>query len=550
MRNKAMASSRSGKIKIIISVAVAVLLLLNVGLWFIPERFKKIDITANDAYTLSDGTKTFLSGLDEKITLYVLDADGSDTRYEYLLGLLDGYKNVDVKWMSSKKATHLLEPMGLTVPEDKKIPYFIVIESEKRTAYLDHYSLFSYVNSNSDLVSFISYIESMTGQDLATTNSSGYAEMSIEQYELLLDLISTYAQNDSQNAATYVSYYSSLIYDTQQYFYGEVALSKKIEEAIVDKIPTRYMLTGHGETPVGNTWLGFMLSEMGLQCKDLNTTESLEIPSDAVSVMVLAPTSDITEAEAQTLLNYLGGGGQITFITSDANLSMPNLMSVINAYGMSANSGTVGERVEVKNSTDESTVGPEAAPDPSAEPKYESTDSVTAYLNTDHDALSVLKNLSVVSKITKGNDIDISAKLEGIKTTALLTTSENCYIGEYSEEDSEMKHMILAAIAEKENGGKLLWFTGASSFLNTISSDTTEEQYVTMYGNCITVVSTAALAPLSYESTLTLPSARPYASKYLTVTDTNFVFSVIVVIVAVVAASVTGLIIWYRRKKA
>lgn len=527
---KTTVSSKGRSIKVIVAVLVSAVVLLNVAVGLIPDRYRRIDLTSADSYTLSDSTVNYLRGLDEKITLYVISADGSDVKYEYLLKRIDGAsKNIDIKWVSSEDAKALTDPLGVT---EAVTPYFVVAESDKRSMFAPYSELIAYRTDNSELMSFL-----------------GVNEMSAYEYEYYKQMLAQYAQTDSEYAESYASMLELLLYEVEMYFTGEAYISKVIEYVTVESIPTRYVLTGHGETPFSETELGYyVLGEMGLDHKELDTAANSAIPDDAVSILVIHPKYDITKDEADMFLDYLNGGGQMTFFTAEENLAMPNLMSVINAYGLSSTGGAVSEIAKVEITDGEDTEEEDEAEE--TEKQYETVyrSEVEVSVNTGHKAMSELEGQSMSPSIVGGNAIDHPAK-DGFELTPILTTSESSYIGDNT---SELAPRTLAALSESAEGGKLMWFTGAQSFTEPrLQSDVTDEQKIRVYSNIVIVISSFGLAPLTYDSELTiLPDAKFYDARLMTVTETNFTVSVIVTVVAVIILSVIGAILCYKRRKA
>jgi hypothetical protein len=547
--NKKATASKAPNLAIIIAAAVAAVILLNAVVCFIPDGIRRLDITSSDSYTLSDSTEKYLSELDEKVTLYVLDADGSDVKFEYFLDRIDNCtENLTVEWIDSERSADKLEPLG--IKPDQVAPYILICEGEKRSTAVSYAELVSYRTENSTLKSFI-----------------GSNEMTAVQYEYMKQSLATQAQSSSEYASQYAAMLEALIYDVEKYFNAEPFICRIVEYVTVDVIPARYTLTGHGETDISKTEIGYYLSEtVGMNYKTLDLTKVEKIPEDAVSIIVMAPTEDISSAEADALLSFLNGGGQMTFFTTDGNIDMPNLMSVMTAYGLSANKGTVGdaitvhvksvENIENTENTENTENGEGSADGENAdgdknesdsETKIVYVDDVGVIINTAHSSMAQLKGMNVAPVITRGNSINMTNSA-GFKLTPVLTTKDTAYVGENKE---ELGARALAAVSEKENGGTLLWFTGAESFTVPILENTDDsEQMATIYNNCALVISSLALAPFSYESTVTLPEAKYYGERLMYATETSFVLYAVVIVVLTVALSVTGIIIWYKRKKA
>ncbi len=525
--------------KPMLAVVIAAVVVLNAALCLIPDRFRRIDLTSSDSYTLSEDTLKYFGELDDKITLNVIEADGSDPKYEYFLRRVDeSSKNIDVKWLSAEDARSITDPLGVT---EYIAPYLIVAESEKRSTALFYSEVISYYTENTDLIEYVFF-----GSEV----SLGYYENIKSTLKASYD--KAVAENNSETAESDAYFLSLLAMETKMYFNGEPYICGVVEYLTVDVVPKRYVLTGHGEASFSETEMGYyILEEMGLEHTPLDTAASPAIPADAVSILVINPQNDISEAEAELFLNYLNGGGQMTFFTAEENLSMSNLMSVIRAYGLSAESGAVGEiaKIEIKGETE----GEE-----NSEPEYETVhrNLVDVHVNTAHKATAELKEMinNVTPKINNGNAISFNNELSGYTLTPILTTSESSYIGDAKD---ELAPRTVAAVSDREGGGTLLWFTGATSFTEPIlDEDVSEAVRTRVYSNIAVVISSFGLAPFTYESRYdegaegVVPEAKPYDTRLLSVNETNFLWQPLIIVIAIVIIAVVGIIFCYKRKKA
>ena len=278
-------------IKLIVVIVIAAAVVLNVAAQLIPETLRRFDVTASDSYTLSESAREYLSSIDEKVTLYVIEADGSDIKYEYLLRRIDAScKNIDVKWTSAKGAEPQLKALGLTA--EVVMPYLVIAESEKRSMVIAHAELMTYKTDNSTVASFI-------GKDT----------MTLQEYEYITQMLASQIQAGSEYASQYSSMLEALIYDIDMYFNAEAYICRIVEYVLVDIIPARYTLTGHGEKVLGELEMGYYLAEsVGLRYNTLDLTSGAPIPKDAVSIVVLDPKTDISKAEADMLIEYLDRG--------------------------------------------------------------------------------------------------------------------------------------------------------------------------------------------------------------------------------------------------
>lgn len=496
-----------------VTLVVIATLLFNTVVWLLPRSLTQKDITENGFYTLSEDVDSFLRNLDREITLYFIDADGNDQKFEYFIEhVASRSSNIILEKVGLKDSEELLAQWSLTTDHLESMGYCLIAQSEKRTEIVDYSSLFYYEVTNS------------------TLNSMGLTKLSVSEYMY-------YASYFSQNP-NYESYLSYLVNESYRYFQGETVIAAMLEYVAAEVIPVNYALTGHGEYSMSASVLSEISTYNGKTYKTLDIRTATEIPDDAATVLVLAPESDYTVREIQTMRSYLERGGQMTFVTNEKQLSMPNLMSLMASYGMTAVNGSVGEQITVTEKNDE---GEE-------EELIQNSDSVTVTLNTQHDALAMLDQITGLPApiIIGGNalklDNGISASLI---VTPLLTTSERAYIGENTD---SLGKRILAAAAETADGARLAWFTGADSYLIKAEEimESTDARLSNNY--CLYVLS--EWTELTYESKLSYPDAIIYDTGFLQASTSDAtafgVFMVFVIPAAIVGG---GFVIVYQRKK-
>ncbi len=488
---------------IFIGLAIVIAILLNLCVALIPARIRWVDVTKHRTYTLSSETKEYLLEVDEPVTLYLLNSDGSDAQFEYYLERFCQYSSaLTLKKADSSESGDLLERAGASA--ENISPYTLILDGEKRTAILNYSDLFYYVTENQAL------------------NQMGIREMSSGEYYY-------YAQLFSQNQQ-YAEYLSFLMNDSHLYFEGESALLSMLEYVRADIIPTHYVLTGHGESDLSSTLYAQLALRFGGGYRTLDFSTVSSIPADAASVLLFAPSEDYTEAQVEALRDYLDGGGLLTVVTGSEQLALPNLTALLASYGLSAEATVVKEETTVLDDSEQS------------EPTKEISDIVDVFINTDHDAMATLDLEDTAPAIRGGNAILFDGTMD---QKPLLTTSSEAMLGD----DAMTKGTkVLAATVENAQGAKLVWFTGAESFCVS-SSEMTEDTSGLYNAYCLYLV--RDWTDLVYESTLTLPEATVYDASYLRMTSGGAIFLMALGVLVIPAGIVaTGAIVRYRRKKA
>ena len=485
-----------------ICLAVLLTILFNIALLLIPAKATWLDASEHKMYTLSEETKKYLASIDEPITLYLLNADGSEVSLEYYLERFCQYnRNLTLKKEEAENCGELLERVGMSA--ENVAAYTLVLSGEKREAVLQYSDLFYYETDNE------------------TLNAMGLTQMSTSQYVY-------YAQLFSQSEQ-YADYYNLLLGESHLYFKGEAGLISMIEYVSAEIIPTHYLLTGHGETDLSKTLFAQIAVTFGggYQPLDLTTTEM--IPADAASVLLFAPTEDYSAEEIDALRSYVEGGGLLTVVTGQDQLSFANLMAFLGEYGLSATNSVVKQEIKVLDD------------DESEEPTTEISASVDAYVNTDHDAMASFDLEDAVPVITGANAILMDGRYD---QKAILETSKKAMLGDDSE---TMGVKTLAASVEKESGAKLVWFTGADSFAQSASEIT--EDSAPLY-NAYTMYLVRDWTNLSYESEVTLPEAILYENSMLQMTGGGALLLLVTAILIPLGIVGCAIFVKHRRKKA
>ena len=404
--------------KAVAASLVLLMLFVSIGMSLLPVSCAEFDMTGQGRYAISSEAKKFLRGVDEDITVYVLDPDGTNPQLEsFLRRYAESGKNVGVKYVKTAEVKEILASYGYSA--DSIPPYSLLICSDKRGELVDFYSMYYYVNEK-----------------------LGISSMSYSDYNYYYSLFSS---SDS-----YATYLDALVYSSELYFNGDAVITGVIEYVTLDIIPHAYFITGHGEDSVSDGKFVSLLGQMYYHFEALDITKS-SIPEDACCIVINEPESDYTEEEAGMILDYLKSGGRLLLVTGEGNVGMKNLSSITEYYGMTVTDGLVCEKPESEAEDGEDT----------------DIHSLTPVLNDSHDILASFKySLS----IKNANAITVSDELRRSQlVTPIVTTSENAYIG---DEGTCAVYNLGVAVEEETEGGttRLVWVSGADSFNDTSSA--------------------------------------------------------------------------------
>ncbi|MBQ5634065.1 MAG: ABC transporter permease subunit, partial [Clostridia bacterium] len=261
-------SKRAKKWTVKAAAVAAVSAVAIAALSVLPATVRWIDVSEDKIYSTSDTTKGLIDSLDEDVTVYLIDPDGSEPK---LVNAIERYcdasKHISFETVDTTKDTKFREDHGLSA--DAKLSFCLVVESAKRWKFVSADALFVWYNSQTGYMSTADYSSTLSGlQTMIDQYSPYYSSMSSAQQQQLQE---------------YIALYDTLLYDSTQCLDVENVLSSSIEYATAEVIPTFYFLTGHGEK---NTQ-GGPLDIRGLS----------KIPEEAAMLVLNTPDEDYSDAE-------------------------------------------------------------------------------------------------------------------------------------------------------------------------------------------------------------------------------------------------------------
>lgn len=264
-----------------ILLAIVVTVAVNLGLNYVPEQYSSFDLTENRLYALTDETKTFLSGLSEDVTLYVLSEEGAGDAdlSKTLERIADQSGHVKVTYVSPAKNPNFYQNYTDTQPSSGSL----IVEGEKRSTVVDYGDIYTY-------------------------------EMD----------------------------YSTYSYQTTGYD-GEGQIVSAIAYVTTEDMPVFYVIGGHGELELEEKFANTITKE-NASYETLMLYSVDEIPEDAQGVILNAPTSDYSKEDAEKVINYLKTGGNALIVSTMAEGEMANFKRILDFYGITEVDGTIVEQ--------------------------------------------------------------------------------------------------------------------------------------------------------------------------------------------------------------
>ena len=454
-----------------IAVVLVIAVFLNLAVSSLPDSYTTVDVTSQKLYSLTATTKKMLKELSEDVTIYVINAENNQ---DTLVGkTLESYADL---------SDHIE-----VVYKDP------VVSPDFYKEYTDSISINSLIVECGDRFQVINY-------------SDLYA------YDF--------------NSSTYQQTVSG--YD------AEGLLTSAIAYVTGENTSAVYRLEGYGEQTLEPAFSDGVKKE-NVVLENLTLLTSEGVPENATGVMILSPTNDLNEDDAQKLIDYLNRGGKIFLSTSykeHFSEEMPNLTKVLNYFGLSIGDGLIVEQ-------DESMM-------------YQSP----LYLLPEVEADSLTQNVFgktydfVMMPYTQPILID---ETEGVTVTQLLSISQSAYSKTGLNESGELKKadgdpegpFAVGVHAEKaldsEKTAEIIVYSSDMLFTE-VSNRYTMDNNLTLFTNAMSTMA-------GKTESISIP-VKSYQAEVVTVPMASSVRLAVLFMGIIPAASlVIGIVIWVRRKK-
>ena len=413
------------------ALVLAIIIAVNLLFGALPARLTSFDISSSKLYSITGNTRSVVSALDKDVTLYwIVQADAEDDIIE---NLLSKYEGLSDHIEVVKKNPDIYPTFAQQYTDSTVLNNSVIVVCGEKYRYVDYYDIYL-----TEYDSY-SYTYSISGFD------------------------------------------------------GEGAITSAIDYVVSDDLPTLYTLTGHGEQDLPSTFADTLTKE-NVQTAELNLMTENAVPEDADCVMIYAPQSDISDIEAQLLLDYAENGGSLLVMAGpveDAQLTTLNGM--LADYGV-----TMAEGIVVESDSSYYAYGypyllvPEMASHGITDPLLEE-----GYL--------------VLLPLAQGMTVT------GSSATALLTTSSTAYsktdgfaLTSWEKEEGDTDGPFSLAVHVTAGAGQIVWFS-VDGFL--------DDQYNAYASGANVDLTMNALASLLGQPEAMTIRSRSFNYNYLTISD-------------------------------
>ena len=455
------------------AIFIVIVVVINMIVGAIPSKYSQLDVSSSKLYTIGDETKKVLKALDKDVTIYQIAQSGSED--DTISNLLKRYKD---------ESKHI----KVEVKDPVVNPKFA---SEYTTDDLAANSLIVVCGDRNKVISY----------------------------------------NDM--------YSTSVDYNTWQQtttgFDGEGQITSAIGYVTSEDLPIMYTLSGHGEKDLDSSFKED-IQKANIDIKELNLLTEGKVPDDADCLMIVSPTSDISEEEKTEILDYLEAGGKAMIFSDYTQDDLPNFDAVLASYGVKRAEGIVFEGdsqhygmqmpyylVLTVNSTDASS----------------ETASAGSYVLAPY-----------AQGIQKTDDVRDTVTIDSILTTSDQAYSKtNMQSSQIEKEDDDVNGPfdLGVAITEKLDDDKetqIVYYSTANLMESQVNQ-------MVSGGNEKLLLESLSWMTSTDESSSVSISSKSLQSTSLTVTDYDAAFWKICTIGLIPGVFlVAGFLIWLRRRKA
>lgn len=455
------------------AIFIVIVVVINMIVGAIPSKYSQLDVSSSKLYTIGDETKKVLKALDKDVTIYQIAQSGSED--DTISNLLKRYED---------ESKHI----KVEVKDPVVNPKFA---SEYTTDDLAANSLIVVCGDRNKVISY----------------------------------------NDM--------YSTSVDYNTWQQtttgFDGEGQITSAIGYVTSEDLPIMYTLSGHGEKDLDSSFKED-IQKANIDIKELNLLTEGKVPDDADCLMIVSPTSDISEDEKTEILDYLEAGGKAMIFSDYTQDDLPNFDAVLANYGVKRAEGIVFEGdsqhygmqmsyylVPTVNSTDASS----------------ETASAGSYVLAPY-----------AQGIQKTDDVRDTVTIDSILTTSDQAYSKtNMQSSQIEKEDDDVNGPfdLGVAITEKLDDDKetqIVYYSTANLMESQVNQ-------MVSGGNEKLLLESLSWMTSTDESSSVSISSKSLQSTSLTVTDYDAAFWKICTIGLIPGVFlVAGFLIWLRRRKA
>ncbi|MBO5227114.1 MAG: GldG family protein [Ruminococcus sp.] len=330
------------------------------------------------------------------------------------------------------------------------------------------------------------------------------------------------------------------IIESEEFFQGENVITSSIKAVVDGYLPTVYFLSGHGEKEMKDNYsnLSALMKSKNYRTASINLSDAEAVPDDAEIIIIAAPSSDITEREADKLNAYLDKGGSISVMLSPngGEFDYDNLQKVIDPFCLEFDYNYIRETdSEFHISGDDTTIMCTLA---------EQEEGSALYA----DMQSLIES-DFITYMPKSRSFAIdsdNSNVNSVETGTLMVTSVNAvgepYGGTYDSDPLEGYELQLAVYSEDKNrnNAKVTLF-GNAEFID--DEHIQDVSYLSSYYVYLSTITWMANQNLDMGI-----GDKSSATDYLSLTENTAYMLIFFFIALPIVIIIVGVGIWLKRR--
>lgn len=338
---------------------------------------------------------------------------------------------------------------------------------------------------------------------------------------------------DPKQSFKVLNQYDLYSYDTKtqqlSLFTGEDAVTGAIKYVLDPNIPKVWFLEGHGTTSADWNEMRLYLERENYDTGNISLVTNPQDLQKGDILIVLGPKDDLSNDERETLLSFALDGGKIMFLF-DPTQNLPNFNKILSHFNISLEEGLVVEVNKGSYYNEQLFLVPE----------YKNSEITTP-----------LKNSKLPLLIQYSGAIDIGPSQSGITVESLVESTDQSFLEAFTEEFNN----------EMDEGAKTGPFPLAVSVLKNAKNNQDEAKMIVMNsetpfsrmsqwssGNDEFFLNTVSwLSPNEDDFYIRGKSLRT-SSLYIKSTAQLFAIILVVCVLIPLAAFITGIVIFLRRR--
>lgn len=329
----------------------------------------------------------------------------------------------------------------------------------------------------------------------------------------------------------------------------EEAITNAIIEVTIEDKPNVYFLEGHNYYT--DSYFQLLKQDIKSESNEVNTVNILtkgSVPEDCDCLVITTLKEDLTEVEADKIIEYSNNGGKILLL-SDANIlgvEMPNFDRVLELYGFKISDGIIIEQDENKMI-------------------YNSPEFIISSIEANSIITKNIKmNVNICLIDTGRIEFEDEETLDGkgITYTKLATVSDSAFlrknleISTYNKTNqdeaaggSTVAALVTRKIDENKNSEMIVFSNAIFATNQTVSLNNNYSMYANKLYNNDDVVINSVSYLTKRSDTITI--RKDYDSVTYNVTQVQHNIITAIIFLVPVAIIIVGIVVWQirRRKK-